>query len=84
MPPTTRWGDVDRNGSTNLGDAQLVVLGFQGNWTLITLDDVDLAGSAQGDICLPNLFTNLVDVFHVVASFQGVSPSFFGCENPCP
>jgi len=74
---TWLWGDVDNNGVANLADVQLIVLGFQGDFSNATLEAVDL------DPCIPNGVINLADAFAAVLAFQGVPYSDSGCVMPC-
>ena len=75
---TWAWGDCDNNGNANLADTQLVVLGFQGDFSGATLQAVDL------EPCLPNGVANLADAFQSVLAFQGVPFTTSLCPEPCP
>ncbi|MFQ5494679.1 MAG: hypothetical protein ACE5EX_04800 [Phycisphaerae bacterium] len=72
---TSVYGDVDGDGSASLGDALLIVLGFQNVFTDSTRALTDLAP------CLPNQSINIGDVFFAVLAFQGDPPFLFTCEE---
>ncbi len=80
-PPTQAttwmWGDVDNNGVVNFTDINFVVQGFQGNFTQVSLQNVDLHPS------VPNQILNFSDINWDVAAFQGGAYLDHGIA-PCP
>ncbi len=74
---TWPWGDIDNNGTVNFFDIMLTVQGFQGDFTLITLEAVDL------EPCVPNGIINFEDINQVVWAFQGQTYADTGCAVPC-
>ncbi|MGB0717561.1 MAG: immunoglobulin domain-containing protein, partial [Phycisphaerae bacterium] len=62
---TWAWGDVDQNTVANFADVQLVVLGFQNDFSLVTVAAADL------DPCMPNGIINFGDILRAVSAFQG-------------
>lgn len=75
---TEIWGDVDANGVSNLADVQLIVLGFQGTFDIVSKAALDLWP------CTPNGFVNLDDAFRTVLAFQGQTYEETGCPLACP
>ncbi|MFQ5463098.1 MAG: hypothetical protein ACE5E5_10800 [Phycisphaerae bacterium] len=69
------YGDIDLDGTANLGDVLLIVLGFQNDFTDTTRALVDLAP------CTTDQIINIADVFFGVLAFQGVPPFLFTCEQ---
>lgn len=73
---TWTWGDANNNGFTNFEDIQLVVQGFQGNFSNIDPENVDLLP------CAPNGLINFGDVQGAVFGFQQM-PFANVCPEPC-
>jgi parallel beta-helix repeat protein/predicted outer membrane repeat protein len=71
------WGDVDNNALANVADIQLIVLGFQGDFSNASLYATDIAP------CVPNELANLADALNGVVAFQGGSFQD-QCVEPCP
>ncbi len=71
------WGDVDDNGAVNLGDALVIVQGFQGDFSNASLEAVDLWP------CAPDGIVNFEDIQRAVLAFQGQTYSGTGCPDPC-
>ncbi len=74
---TWTWGDIDNNDLVNFVDINLVVQGFQGDFTNVTLERVDLHP------CAPNRVINFSDINWDVRAFQG-APFTDNCAAPCP
>ena len=74
---TAIWGDIDNSGSTSLGDVQLIVLGFQQQFQLISLEATDIWP------CVPNGAVNFADIQQGVLAFQGFGYTDVKCELPC-
>jgi len=72
---TSAYGDVDGDGSPGLGDALLIVLGFQNNFNDTTRAVLDLAP------CAPDQAINIGDVFMGVLAFQGDAPFLKTCPD---
>jgi len=72
---TSLYGDIDGDGSASLGDAFLIVLGFQNVFKDTTRALDDLAP------CIPDQTINLSDVQLGVLAFQGTPPFLFTCEE---
>ncbi len=76
---TWAWGDIDLNEIVNFTDINLVVQGFQGDFTNVSLENVDL------DPCVPNGVINFADINKDVQAFQGIPyAAATGCAVPCP
>ncbi|MGB0714606.1 MAG: hypothetical protein ACPGXK_01935 [Phycisphaerae bacterium] len=71
---TWQWADANQNGVANFEDVLLVVLGFQQNWELVTLESTDI------EPCTTNGIANLADVNLAVGAFRGDD---FPCTLPC-
>jgi len=65
------WGDVDNNTIVSFRDINLVVRGFQGDFSEAAMESVDL------EPCMPNGIINFRDINWDVRAFQGQ-------EIPCP
>jgi hypothetical protein len=74
---TPIWGDIDANGSANLGDVQLIVLAFQQQFDVVNLEAADIWP------CDPNGLANFADIQQGVLAFQGMSFEDVGCTVPC-
>jgi len=80
VPVTTwTWGDVEfpPNGIINIADIQLVVAGFQNDFSHVTFERADL------EPCAPNGTINFADVLRDVQAFQGSDYTDMGCSAPC-
>ncbi|MHC5111568.1 MAG: DUF362 domain-containing protein [Planctomycetota bacterium] len=75
---TWAWGDVDNNSVANFGDVLLIVLGFQGNFDVVSMEAADLLP------CVPNGIVNFEDVLAGVLAFQGEEYDYMNCAQPCP
>ncbi len=76
---TWGWGDADNNGLVNFRDINLVVRGFQGDFSEATREAVDLVP------CVTNRDVSFADISADVAAFQGQDYySYTGCPAPCP
>ncbi len=75
---TTVYGDVNLDGTGNLGDVLTIVLGFQGSFVDAPRATLDLAP------CMPDQTINIADVFFGVLAFQGTPFSFTCAESVCP
>lgn len=74
---TWKWGDTDQSNVPNLADVQLIVLGFQGDFSNATREAVDLWP------CTPNAVINLDDAQQGVLAFQGRTFAESVCGVPC-
>lgn len=81
-PPVTVstwvWGDVNQNDTANFEDVLLVVQGFQGDFSTVNQEAVDL------DPCEPDRAVNFADILKDVGAFQGVLYLDTVCTAPCP
>ncbi|MBN4058840.1 cytochrome c [bacterium AH-315-J04] len=75
---TNLWGDVDSNSIVNAADILTVVKGFQLDFTLATLEEMDL------EPCVPNGIINSADILQAVKAFQLVQFSAMSCQQVCP
>ncbi|MFQ5462059.1 MAG: immunoglobulin domain-containing protein [Phycisphaerae bacterium] len=75
---TWNWGDLDNDGFSNLNDALLGVLAFQGDFSLVTFEAADIGP------CTPDGVVNLADIQLVVLAFQSETYVDTGCALPCP
>ncbi len=75
---TWMWGDVNNNGIVNFTDINIVVQGFQGDFSQAPIEAVDL------DPCIPNGDINFEDINRAVQAFQGQPFTASGCAIPCP
>ncbi len=75
---TWLWGDVDQNDLVNFTDINLVVQGFQGDFSQASLEAVDLHP------CTPNGLINFQDINADVRAFQGAPYTETNCPLPCP
>jgi subtilisin-like proprotein convertase family protein len=73
---TWPWGDVDGNLANNLADAQLCVLGFQGEFP-VPMEQMDLSP------CGGNETINFADIQAAVLAFEGATYASSGCPIPC-
>jgi hypothetical protein len=71
------WGDVDGNGFVNIGDVLYSVFGFQGDFTYVSLEAIDLSP------CTPDRGISIDDVLAAVNAFVGDSYLDGGCSMPC-
>jgi len=75
---TPIWGDVDKNLTVNINDAFRIIKAFQGDFSLVTLEEADL------EPCDPNRIANIADVQWAILAFQGFVFSDMGCQAVCP
>ncbi len=75
---TNIWGDVDNNDIVNAADILTLVKGFQLDFTLATLEQMDM------EPCIPNGVLNSSDILQVVKAFQLARFSVLDCQQACP
>lgn len=76
---TCLWGDIDCNGVVNFTDIQVLILGFQGNFTPgIPFEAMDI------DPCSPQGVLNFTDIQRTILAFLGQTYAETGCPVPCP
>lgn len=62
------YGDVNHDGQINLSDILCVLDAFQGDFSVCSLPDVDIAG------CAPSGLIDLSDILAVLDAFEGTDP----------
>jgi len=72
---TWRWGDVNNDGEANFADITLIVNAFRGDFSLASLQNVDIHD------CVPTRTANFSDISQDVDAFKGV---VYPCSSPCP
>jgi len=76
MREMRKWGDVEHNDVVNFGDINVIVFGFQEDYSLATLHEMETAE------CDPDGIINFTDIQWAVKSFLG--ESYFDGECPVP
>ncbi|MBU0716773.1 MAG: hypothetical protein KJ749_00860, partial [Planctomycetes bacterium] len=77
MVATRLWGDVEHNDIVNFSDISWIVFGFQGNYSLASLEEMETAP------CDPEGIINFTDIQWAVRSFMGVGFFDGECTPPC-
>jgi len=75
---TNIWADVDNNLIVNAADILTLVKGFQLDFTLASLEQMDL------EPCVPNGILNSSDILLSVKAFQLTTFSILTCPQVCP
>ena len=75
------WGDTNGDEAVNVQDINNVLAGYQGNFTNIILENVDVAPPSSSGCAAPNGVVILEDLMAVMGAYQGAP---FPCPDPCP
>lgn len=72
------WGDVTNDRVVSLDDMMWIIAGFQGDFSLASLENVDLYP------CVPDGIVSLGDILWWIQAFQGGTYVDTQCPMPCP
>jgi hypothetical protein len=76
---TWAWCDINNDGLVNLADIMSIIMGYQGDFTNATVENLD----QRSESCEPDGIISLPDIMAAVGAFQGES-WYTSCSAPCP